>query len=90
MALIEPLAWEPPYAAGVALKRPKKINNSSFLQEHNLTKKSKAFKNDRLTWVKFYSLRIYNEEWMLKVKTSAMVMGIFMKIPHSIQVLRND
>ena len=25
VALIRPLAWEPPYAMGVALKRPKKI-----------------------------------------------------------------
>ena len=25
VALIQPLAWEPPYAAGAALKRPKKI-----------------------------------------------------------------
>ena len=24
VALIRPLAWEPPYATGVALKRPKK------------------------------------------------------------------
>ena len=24
VALIQPLAWEPPYAAGVALKRPRK------------------------------------------------------------------
>ena len=24
VALIQPLAWEPPYAAGVGLKRPKK------------------------------------------------------------------
>ena len=26
-ALIRPLAWEPPYAMGVALKRPKKLKN---------------------------------------------------------------
>ena len=28
LALIRPLAWEPPYATGVALKRQKKKNHS--------------------------------------------------------------
>ena len=27
-ALIEPLAWEPPHAVGVALKRPKKTKKT--------------------------------------------------------------
>ena len=30
-APIRPLAWEPPYATGVALKRPKKKKNLFFL-----------------------------------------------------------
>ena len=29
-ALIQPLAWEPPYAAGAALKRPKKKKDKDF------------------------------------------------------------
>ena len=30
IALIQPLAWKPPYAPGVALKRPKKKKSSSL------------------------------------------------------------
>ena len=29
MALIRPLAWEPPYAVGSALKRQKKLKNKT-------------------------------------------------------------
>ena len=31
-ALIRPLAWEPPYAAGVALKKDQKKVNDYFLE----------------------------------------------------------
>ena len=40
VALIQPLAWEPPYAAGVALKS-KKINKQNKMNEGGL---------DTLTW----------------------------------------
>ena len=33
VALIRPLAWEPPYAAGVALKRQKKTKQNQTLKE---------------------------------------------------------
>ena len=35
-AVIQPLAWELPYAAGVALKRPKKKNSLSNLKICNM------------------------------------------------------
>ena len=37
-APIRPLAWEPPYASGVVLKRPKKNNNNNNNNLANVTK----------------------------------------------------
>ena len=34
-ALIGPLAWEPPYAAGVALKRQRDKKKKSLLTDHH-------------------------------------------------------
>jgi len=34
-ALIRPLAWEPPYAAGMALRNGKKTNNNNNNVEHH-------------------------------------------------------
>ena len=34
-ALIRPLAWEPPYAAGAALEKGKKTKKKKIIKEHS-------------------------------------------------------
>ena len=51
-ALIRPLAWDPPYAAGAALEKTKKKNKKNNLLLI-MTKQMKGFKSISLSWGKF-------------------------------------
>ena len=46
-ALIRPLAWEPPYAMGVALKRQKSINQLFYISRLQVAKKKKKKRCNR-------------------------------------------
>ena len=43
-ALIQPIAWEPPYAVGVALKRQKKKKKEKKKEKEKKKKERKSFK----------------------------------------------
>ena len=46
-APFRPLAWEPPYAAGAVLKRPKKKDQEKKKKQKQ---KNEAFTNKRIFW----------------------------------------
>ena len=49
-APIGPLAWEPPYATGMALKRPKKKKNKQKNKTKKKKKKKKKRQKQQLLW----------------------------------------